>query len=307
MMERVLGSVGSAGHGPTVVGVGGLHGNEPAGVRALEAVLSELRHSGRGLVGGRFIALVGNRPALKHGVRFLDRDLNRIWLDGGAGEDIEGRERAELEAVLSEIRAKSAGPVHVVDLHTTSGNAPPFAVIGDTPVNWRFGSVLPVPLVLGLTSQIRGTLLEYLDRRGWVSVGFESGSHLGADSVALAAAAVWLLFGSIGLLAEDDDRVVEAGRDLALAADGFPRAVTVFHRHPVRSNGRFQMLPGFRSFQAVREGELLARDGGKEIRAPEAARLLMPLYQPTGGDGFFLARTVNVQPGAGEPLAGTRI
>ncbi len=296
MIERLLGTVEAPREGPTVVGLGGLHGNEPAGVRALEAVLSELRHSGRGgLSRGRFIALTGNRPALEENVRFLERDLNRIWFDPEVA-DTEGREQAELLEILDEIRARSSGPVYIIDLHTTSGNAPPFAVIGDTLGNRRFGGVLPVPLVLGLSDQIQGTLLEYLDRQGWVSVGFESGSHLGADSIVMASSAVWLLIHSIGLLESDDPRVPGARTALTLAADGFPRAVEVFHRHPVGPEHSFRMLPGFRSFQSVRKGELLAKERDVEVRAPEAGRLLMPLYQPRGGDGFFLARVVQIEP-----------
>jgi hypothetical protein len=55
--------------------------------------------------------------------------------------------------------------------------------------------------------------------------------------------------------------------------------------------GFFQMVPGFRSFQSVSEGELPVQDGVNEVRAPLVGWLLMPLYQPSGGDGSFLART----------------
>jgi len=294
-MEQVLGSATGAEEGPTVVGIGGLHGNEPAGVWALEAVLNELQRSGRGLLRGRFVALVGNRPALRAGTRFLDRDLNRIWTEGPAESDTEGREQAGLERTLEELRPRGASPTYMIDLHTTSGDAPPFTVLGDMPANREFGRVLPVPLVLGLSGHIEGTLLEYLDRRGWVTVGFESGSHRGQRSIAMAASAVWLLLHAAGLLGETDSRLGAARTRLLGAGSGFPQAVEVFHRHPVTSARSFQMVPGFRSFQPVPEGELLAREGGDEVRAPSAGRLLMPLYQPSGEDGFFLARTAQVE------------
>ena len=126
MTDRVLGTIEApAGRGTTLVGVGGIHGNEPAGVRALENVLAELGRPGGGLSRGRFIAIAGNRPALDAGVRYIDRDLNRIWNAGDGRDDVEGSERAELLELLDGYRRASAGPPHLIDLHTTSGSAPP--------------------------------------------------------------------------------------------------------------------------------------------------------------------------------------
>ncbi len=125
-----------------------------------------------------------------------------------------------------------------------------------------------------------------------MNLGFESGSHLGVDSVALATAALWLLLGATGLVDPGDRRVVEARTRLETASEGFPRAVEVFHHHSLNGEVDFRMLPGFQSFQAVEEGELLATEGPDRVHAPANGRLLMPLYQPTGGEGFFLARAV---------------
>ena len=50
------------------------------------------------------------------------------------------------------------------------------------------------------------------------------------------------------------------------------------------------MLPGFRSFQRVEEGQLLAYELQNRVIAPHDGRLLMPLYQPQGDEGFFLVR-----------------
>src|SRR5689334_15905497 len=77
-VPRCLGAVTGGAVGPTVVVIGGIHGNEPAGVLAAHLVLGELRARSAKLR-GKAIALSGNRLALQHGLRFLDRDLNRNW------------------------------------------------------------------------------------------------------------------------------------------------------------------------------------------------------------------------------------
>ena len=70
---------------PVVAIVGGIHGDEPSGVRAVERLR---RAIGRGEFDlQRGIALVvGNPPAVAAGVRYLDSDLNRSF-PGDIGGD----------------------------------------------------------------------------------------------------------------------------------------------------------------------------------------------------------------------------
>ena len=50
------------------------------------------------------------------------------------------------------------------------------------------------------------------------------------------------------------------------------------------------MKPGYITFQKVRKGEVLADDNGRKVMADESGRMILPLYQALGTDGFFLAR-----------------
>ncbi|HSM14698.1 MAG TPA: succinylglutamate desuccinylase/aspartoacylase family protein, partial [Thermoanaerobaculia bacterium] len=82
---RRLGDHEGSRPGPTVVAIGAMHGNEPAGAAAIRAVLERLRAE-RLPLAGRFVGLVGNRRALAVGSRFLDRDLNRRWSEAALDE-----------------------------------------------------------------------------------------------------------------------------------------------------------------------------------------------------------------------------
>ena len=75
---RVLGRVAAPDPGPTLFVVGGLHGNEPAGLLGLERVFARLGEVG--LARGEFVGLAGNLEALAAGRRYIEEDLNRIWL-----------------------------------------------------------------------------------------------------------------------------------------------------------------------------------------------------------------------------------
>ncbi len=81
----------------------------------------------------------------------------------------------------------------------------------------------------------------------------------------------------------------QASRDL-------PRAHQVRHRHPVQPRDQFRMEPDLVNFQSVRKNQLLARDQNGEIRSPRPGRILMPLYQAQGDDGFFIVDPIEKTP-----------
>ena len=44
----------------------------------------------------------------------------------------------------------------------------------------------------------------------------------------------------------------------------------------------------------VKKGELIAKDKNGDIFSPANGRILMPLYQKQGEDGFFIIKEINV-------------
>ena len=276
-----------------LVVVGGLHGNEPAGARALVRVVSQLR-GGAPLLRGDVVALAGNLKALKAGKRFLDQDLNRgfsrcaVSVDADIAED---HERTELLDVLDDAFANARGPVVLLDLHTTSGKGAPFGVFADTMVSRNFARRFPVPLVLGLEEELVGTLVDYVGLMGHVAVGFEGGQHDDPKSIDHLASIVWLALAELGLV----ERSVDAERRaLECEAKDAPRILEVTYRHAVATSDGFLMLPGFSSFQLIEQGQVIAEDVSGDVASPESGYLLMPLYQNQGNDGFFVVQKVRV-------------
>jgi len=52
------------------------------------------------------------------------------------------------------------------------------------------------------------------------------------------------------------------------------------------------MRPGYLNFHPVTAGEVIAKDRRGDVAVRETGRLLLPLYQGKGSDGYFLARDV---------------
>ena len=287
--QRIIGQLSSPVAGPMLVAVGGLHGNEPAGAHALVRVIDNLRRDAP-LVRGDMLALAGNLKALHTGERFVDEDLNRRFSRRPADARVaEDAERVELIELLDDAFVRARGPVVLLDLHTTSGKGAPFGVFADTMVSRNFARRFPVPLVLGLEEQLEGTLVDFVGLIGHVAVGFEGGQHEDPKSIDHLAAIVWLALAHLGLVA----RSVETERNVLLhAAEDAPRILEVTYRHEVASGDGFLMLPGFRSFEPIEQGRIIAEDVKGDVVVPEGGYLLMPLYQKQGNDGFFVVQKV---------------
>ena len=299
-IPRELGIADGVEAGSTLICLGGLHGNEPAGVIATQRILKELREH-RGELKGQVFGVVGNRQALAADQRFLDHDLNRAWqpervsrlraghlLDGG-----EDREQIELDEVLSKIILGAAGRIFLLDLHTTSGPGSAFAILDDTLPNREVALDYPVPLILGLEEELGGTLASYLALQGVTVLGFEAGQHTDRDSVDRAESAIWLALESGGFLKRGlRSRATEARRHLLHDSEIGRRIFEVRYRHHIHPSDEFEMKPGYRSFGTIEAGESLATSSKGEVQAPFGGRLLMPLYQDKGEDGFFLIREV---------------
>ncbi len=302
IFPRVLGRYGGDTAGPLVIGIGGMHGNEPAGAQALQETLQALRAADVPFRGS-FIGLAGNRAALARGCRYLDEDFNRAWsrervirlrsrraTPDATSEEIEQRELlASLDAEL----ARRRGPVVCLDLHTTSAAGTPFVVIGDTLLNRRFGFRLRAPVVLGLEERLESTILNHLGEEGHVAVGFEGGQNDSPSAVAIHMEAIRTVLATAGCIRTEDLPLPAHGsEDPAADSDAPPPVVEVRYHHLIREGDEFVMEPGFTNFQPVERGQILARDRRGPIRAGESGQVLMPLYQGQGTDGFFLVRRV---------------
>ena len=306
-LPRVLGvyPAGGATGGTLVFVVGGVHGNEPAGVRAIRSVFADIERRGLA-VRGRLVGLVGNARALAQGKRFLTTDLNRLW----TGErmqalqasdepvrDPESLEQATLLAAFEEHLAGAWERVVLLDLHSTSAGGAPFTIISDTLQNRPFAFALPVPVLLGLEERIEGTLLAWFADLGHAALCLEGGQNELPSTVEHHVAALWLTLVASGLLAAEDvpDLAAQRAR-LENSARNLPAVVELRYRYGIAPEAQFEMKPGFQNFQPVRRGEVLARvdpgTGVRDVQSPLAGRLLMPRYQSLGDDGFFIGRQV---------------
>ena len=298
-LQHLIGEFTGNADGPTLIAVGSVHGNEPSGRLSLERVATKLE-SIIGRLNGRVFFLVGNVRALAKSVRYVDSDLNRHWTTENIRRNtatsdlgtVEDREQSELLSIFREILSSARDEVFVLDLHTTSAGGVPFATVGDTLRNRRFARTLPVTILLGIEEQLEGTMLEFLNNEGAVTLGFEAGQHASAEAIANHEALVWLALVNSGVLALRDAPHIDNYDKTLSSATGQAKVLEVRHREPVASNDEFEMKPGFKNFDPVKRGQVLGKKRTGAINASEAGLILMPLYQRQGEDGFFIVRSI---------------
>ena len=293
-LSRVIFENYAGPQAPCVVVFCGIHGNEKAGLKAVEKMRPFLEMAN--LEGSLFV-LSGNIPALMKNQRFIDLDLNRVWLrkmnalSRSHGQRIsESRDRKELLRIIAEIRSQVKGALYFIDVHTTSAASIPFITIDDSLINRRYTSVFPVPVVLGIEEYLNGALLSFINQLGFVSLGFEAGKHDDEQAVLNAEAFLYLAMAVAGVITLDADRIDAYRKHLEKSARGHQYFFEVTYKYAIQNGEAFEMCPGFRNFQRVRRGEVLAHSNGKAIRADKDALIFMPLYQEQGEDGFFFVR-----------------
>jgi succinylglutamate desuccinylase len=288
--------------GPTLIAVGGIHGNEPSGIEAALRVVGRLAR-GDVKLQGELLVLRGNMSGLAGKRRYLERDLNRVWteaqiasLEARGDEKMidEDREAKEILVAIRRAIGRARGQVYLVDLHTTSAAGVPFVIFGDTLPQRHFCRDLPLPVVMGLEEQIDGALASYWTRQGCITFTVEGGQHDDPGSIDNLEATLLLAAESAGLFARGAVAEIKDAHALLESRRGhLPRVMEVVERHAITPEEGFKMTPGFKNLDVARGGQLLATDRGGEIRAPKDGLVILPLYQGQGNDGFFWGRAVS--------------
>ncbi len=294
-VKRIIKHLKSSQPGPTLIFIGGIHGNEPSGVFALQKVLDELQEKEIPILGNIY-AISGNLWALEHNKRYDKQDLNRLWSQESINNILTGKQKITSEdisqqidlcRVIHDILQTESGPFYFMDLHTTSSKTVPFLTVNDSLLNRKFTQQYPVPMILGIEEYLEGPLLSYINELGYVAFGFEAGQHDDPASIKNHIAFIYLTLVFAGSVKKT---VVDYNHHYQILFDNsleYKHIYEIYLRHEINNGDTFQMKPGFINFQKINKGQELARSNGKIIISDRDGKIFMPLYQNLGDDGFF--------------------
>lgn len=298
-VNRIISEIHGHEKGPTVVFFGGIHGNEVAGVFAIEKVLNNLLES-KTAINGSIYGIAGNLQALGSNHRFIEKDLNRLWTFDhiyNAHENLranEDNEQQDLLDLIEDIIFHNHPPFYFIDIHTTSSQSIPFITINDALINRKFSELFPLPVVLGIEEYLEGPLLSYINELGYVSLGIEVGQHDSIESIHNAEACIYLALTYAVSLKEDDCNHFRLYfNTLKESSQNNSSFFEVRYREAIALSDNFKMNGIFHSFQPVKRNDLLAFKNDIPVQAKKEGYIFMPLYQKQGEEGFFIIQKIN--------------
>jgi predicted deacylase len=267
------------------------HGNEPAGLAAIGALLAMYDAGWRPAL-GRLLLVVNNLAAAARwfaaaddaarlAARFVDTDMNRL------PADVLSRTEADSEGT----RARSLAPVWAMldaalDIHTTQQPSAPMLVEGAADCS-DLAAGMPIGIVIRDIVAMQIGVPAFGLYRGR-AFEIEAGSHDDPAAWALAAACARIFLGNLGMLPRT-------------AAATPPRDIYRVCGALRLPDARYELERVFPTFHPVRRGEVIARGPG-----PGGAGLGPDLCAPTDGHVIFAPAATRPPSLANETLFFTR-
>lgn len=299
--NRIIGDLNGSEAGPTVIVLGGVHGNEPTGIETLTRFFKRLEVE-KPHFRGRLLGLQGNMKALQRQYRFVDEDLNRIWTRSIVEEvrqkdlhslySVERQELKQLLELLDPFLLEATQPAYIIDLHSFSARDGMFAISSRHESHRKLLRKMDIPVVFGMENELGGTVLDYFRRLGHVALAFEGGHHGEDKTVTNKIALLYQLLEKTGNLRfpQEYGALQKYNAYLQEETRGYPASTDLIYRYKFDEDDHFAMHPGYTNFSWIRKGQHIADDRYGKIHASHEGYLLMPLYQEQGTDGFFLIR-----------------
>ncbi len=253
--------------GPTAVIMGGSHGNEKVGPRALDVLERELS-----IDAGTVYLIRANLSALRQNKRFIESDMNRCFSLLNKGQTEEEKRTLELMKILDTADA-------LLDLHSFNDDAgEPFAIT-DRP-SMSLARIFDVPtLSLGWDAIHKGSSDEYMHSRGKAAVSVECGPTVRFEAYTpFAIDCSYRFLAHLSMLSytfaePENQKIVSITRSIK------------------RVSPAFAFARKFDNFESLEAGKVFATDGDIEYTA-QAGEVIMFCRPnaPIGGEVAIVGR-----------------
>jgi succinylglutamate desuccinylase len=265
MMNSDIVKIVSDKPGPTLAIFAGVHGNETAGVFALQNMLPDLT-----ILRGTLYVVFANQPAIEKNVRMIGKNLNRCFYkdnDGIEPEDIRAR---ELMAILDNCDA-------LLDLHMFyDNNGVPFVVCEENAI--ELAKVFNVDIIsTNWTNVEPGGTDGYMYLSGKIGVCVECGP--------IEKAAEYISFAEQTIL--QFLRYFNMTNSNVSYSNNVKRIITA-QRAILNISHDFKLLDGYRNFQKLEAGQLIAKDEMRHYVAQQGECIIFPHYNARIGEEAYI-------------------
>lgn len=295
--DRLLGRYGSGAEGNTLIITADALENESRAVAAVRKVLQTLTKL-KIPIKGQLIGLAGNTGSYRKDL--LGEFKGSFLTDNGPNRQDEylGYNRAEEFVELIEEFEKIPGSnVFYFDLKTSACVHVPYLCHSRNASCKTFAASFPFYKVMGLDSYITDHLGFYLHAKNYTCSTLKVGTHPQFSAEQIHESAIWWALVHIGCLREEDVpdfiRHKEVLDGCLADEDKRQRSFEVIYKYSIKEDEYFRMIPGFKNFQKIQTGEVLATSDGASVTSHWDGRIFMPLYHIPSNDGFFILREID--------------
>ena len=251
--------------GPTLAIFAGVHGNEKAGVYALQQLSTELK-----IIRGKVLLVFANPPAIEAKVRMVNKNLNRCFLKDNKGDKPEDIRARELMRVLDGCDA-------LLDLHMFyDDNGLPFAICEDNSL--EIAKLFEIDIISTNWNEVEaGATDGYMYQQGKVGVCVECGPISKAEEyTAFARKTVYQFLSYYKVV------------DPVVSYSSKSKRIIRAEKTVYKSSKDFKLRKGLSNFDALHEGRILATDGSKKLTAQSGECIIFPHYNARIGEEAYV-------------------
>ncbi len=294
MENRIIAKIEGEKKGYEIILISGMHGNEMAGVTGVEKVINFIKKN-KISVSGNITALRGNLGALNKDIRYIDMDLNRMWTNEYINNTdkklniYELKELKELSSAIDNICLGNFNNCVIIDFHSFSSQSGIFTIPANNQKSIKLAEAFQVQFVEKLTSDLKETAIQYYAFKGATALVFEGGQHYAEETEGNIMAAIYMALNHLKCVDKNDIPEFENHKErLRSKALKLPKHYELSYIHRIKNGNDFKMNQGYINFQEIKKDEILAYENQKPILSECNGRILMPLYQKKGNNGFYV-------------------
>jgi len=234
---------------------------------------------------------------LKKKERFINKDLNRIWktknIEKLKNIKILKNEDLELKKIHSIIetiiKQKKKENLIIIDLHNTSSQNGLFTIVNNEK-EAKIASFINIPCITKLFTKVRGSLAQYYNSKGITSLVFEGGTIGDPASIYNHETGIYQVLEKMKFIKKTDipKKIIEEDKKMNFVLKKEYIKYKVKYIHKINSEDNFIMKSNVANFQDVKKNEVLGVDKEGEVKSPINGKILMPLYQAQGSEGFYI-------------------
>jgi len=230
--------------GKKVCILAGIHGDEIPSIIAVEEILKE---KSLYLLRGEIYFIIVNKKAIINNTRFIEKDLNRCFIDKDNTNSHEEQIAKELKKILDKCDIS-------LDLHSTRKKSIPFIIC--EPNAYATIKNFPIDIVCsGFDSHQPGATDTYMNQNGKIGICVESGYMRDKSSIPLAKDIIFIFLNELNMIEYKINHYTK--KDY----------YTVTYMY--KNKDDFKLIKKFENFERLKKGDPIGFDGKKKIVADD--------------------------------------